>query len=94
MGPFMVDKEVTMNLDRDLNPQAFFNFVHYGTGTLTSPGVQASGFIVSSHAKELGEKDWPDYQCKLFITTIRRHAILFKAVLFFFYSDDAWNFNL
>ena len=65
MGPFSIEKEASMNLDRDLNPSAFYDFVHHGTGALTSPGVQASGFYASSVAKAAGERNWPDTQRKL-----------------------------
>ncbi len=65
VGPFTVNKSVTFHLDRDSDLAALYNFAGDGTGPLTSTGIQASGFIVSDHAKASGETSWPDIQFML-----------------------------
>lgn len=74
IGPFTVNDSVTFNLDRDLSPQAFYNFATDGTGPLTTTGPVASAFLSSSLAKAVGEGDWPDFQYMLLATAIYNKA--------------------
>jgi choline dehydrogenase-like flavoprotein len=69
-----VNDSVTFNLDRDLTPQAFYNFARSGTGPLTSTGPVASAFLSSSIAKSTGETNWPDIQYMLLGTAIYDNA--------------------
>jgi choline dehydrogenase len=74
VGPFAINQSASFNLDRDLTPQAFYNFANHGMGPLTSTGVQASAFLVSDEAKKAGEGDWPDFQYMLLGTSIYNNA--------------------
>lgn len=67
LGPFLVDKPVTMLFERDVNSEAFTDFMDYGTGPLSSAGTVATAMISSSFA---GEGDWPDLQFILVGTAV------------------------
>jgi hypothetical protein len=62
LGPFLIDKPVSFNMDRDINTNTIADFVLEGKGPLTTTGVQATAFIPSSRVKRLGESKWPDLQ--------------------------------
>lgn len=60
LGPFLLDKPVSMLLDRDVNTQSLEEFMMYGTGPVASTGVEATGLISTKYAKAEGKGDWPD----------------------------------
>lgn len=62
LGPFLIDKPISFNMDRDVNTNTIADFVLEGKGPLTTTGVQATAFIPSSRVKRLGEEKWPDIQ--------------------------------
>ncbi|OXA57470.1 Glucose dehydrogenase [FAD, quinone] [Folsomia candida] len=70
LGPFHVDKPVTMLFERDINSEAFTEFIDHGTGTLSSAGTMATALISSSYAKRSGEGNWPDLQLILLGTAV------------------------
>ncbi|XP_035704791.1 glucose dehydrogenase [FAD, quinone]-like [Folsomia candida] len=59
---FLINSTVSMVFDRDVTAKSFMDFVHKGTGELTSSGCSASAFVSTSYAKSSGEADWPDVQ--------------------------------
>ncbi|ODM94363.1 Glucose dehydrogenase [FAD, quinone] [Orchesella cincta] len=62
LGPFLINKPISFNMDRDINTNTIADFVLDGRGPLSSTGMQATGFIASSFAKKRGEAHWPDLQ--------------------------------
>ncbi|CAG7818306.1 unnamed protein product [Allacma fusca] len=62
LGPFFVDREMTVLMDRDVNAKAFVDFTQRGEGVLTTSGCQASAFVASTKAIQDGEGNWPDLQ--------------------------------
>lgn len=66
MGPFFINKQRAILLDRDLTPSAFVQWFLGGTGILSTTGCHATGIISSSLAKARGEGNWPDIQFFLF----------------------------
>jgi hypothetical protein len=63
IGPFIIDQQKTMLLDRDVNAKTVMEFTQTGTGPLSCTGTQASAFLVSSYAKATkNESHWPDIQ--------------------------------
>lgn len=62
LGPFLINKEVSMLFDRDINTQSFVDYTQKGTGELSSSGTSAVAFISTPMAKAAGEGDWPDIQ--------------------------------
>lgn len=62
VGPFLINKPISFNMDRDINSNTIADFVLDGKGPLTSSGLQATGFVVSTVAKNRGEVNWPDMQ--------------------------------
>jgi len=70
LGPFLIDKPVSFNMDRDVNTNTIADFVLEGKGPLTTTGVQATAFIPSSRVKRLGEEKWPDLQWVMLGTSV------------------------
>lgn len=62
LGPFVVDKPVSMLFDRDITSQSFVDYTQKGIGELSSSGTSAVGFVSTPMAKARGEGDWPDIQ--------------------------------
>ncbi|XP_037035314.1 glucose dehydrogenase [FAD, quinone]-like isoform X2 [Bradysia coprophila] len=62
VGPFVMNDTVSYHPDRDLTLSMFLNFWLRGKGVLNTVGSDASGFISSQRAVQLGEKHWPDIQ--------------------------------
>lgn len=60
LGPFILDKPVSMLLDRDVNTQTLEEFMKLGTGPVSNSGVEATGLVSTKYAKEDGKGDWPD----------------------------------
>lgn len=59
-----------MLFERDINSEAFTEFIDHGTGTLSSAGTMATALISSSYAKRSGEGNWPDLQLILLGTAV------------------------
>jgi choline dehydrogenase len=70
VGPFLIDEPKSMLFDRDINAKSMMEFTEKGTGPVSSTGIQASAFLVSSQAKAKGEYDWPDIQWLLLGTGV------------------------
>lgn len=70
LGPFLLDKPISMLLDRDVNTQTMEEFMKFGTGPVSSTGVEATGLISTKYAIEDGKGDWPDIQYILLGTGI------------------------
>jgi hypothetical protein len=62
LGPFFVDQPISFSIERDVTSINIANFFAQGRGILTTSGTQAMHFFSSSHAKAVGEADWPDIQ--------------------------------
>lgn len=57
------NKNLVMDEDRDLTPEAWDLFQEFGDGPYScTQGLTGQAFVVSSVAKAAGEFDWPDIQ--------------------------------
>lgn len=62
VGPFLVDKPVSIVAERDFNEAAVYEFLQNGTGPFTLTFPRGVSLWTSTRALSSGEGEWPDIQ--------------------------------
>lgn len=62
LGPFLINKPVSVLPGRDINENSVQQYIHNRTGLFAITFVRANTLWVSTRALTSGEQDWPDIQ--------------------------------